>query len=810
MARGRIFRITKAQAKAYEILDPPSTRSARPNPGVTAIMGITNGRGAAKRGARKGKARKSVRMLGGISCPKTAPKKHRMAGATKRSDYALPQCFHYPVRTRGKASVLKIRRALTRYGTHKSRYSPAVRRQIERGIAKAAKEAGMTSPVAMKYRKKFALANAKGESPMFVVPNAARKRARRKSKSRKLSPAHAFFLYPTTKGKIGASASPNRKRKARKARKGARKLKFGSPAWQKKFNPLYGGKGKTRKGKKSTAKRRTARRMVTSGVRRVTVRRGKGKRRSGLSVALRNMSILPAVPNKRRRSTKKYSAAWHRKMTHAVANRYRRRARRNAEGEGIFFPGEGGGSFMDEPSTIMSEAQEKKLAAAATAEGIAQDMFKTQADFDAWFANMYKSKTFRKFYMSFRRRRTALSKRGRKMATRKKGKKAAGRKPRKGKKARKARKGTRKLKFGSPAWRKKYARKIAAGRRKAKRHGTRKAAKRRKSGSRSKRRVTRRRGTARRRSAARRRTGGRRLKFGSKAYNKKYAAKRKRNLRSAKRHGKRRARRNFSFRAIPNQLLMRVKAMAIPGLIALGGYAIHRVVTKVLSKAIGGTVTSYAEPLSGLVAIAAGTWAVGKFLPQHSHAAIMGMAVSFGALLLKSFLPDVATYLGMGSVGSQNQRVRWGMQGPEFMQAAAGPEFMQAAAGPGFLQAAADYYQPASGIGEYVSDGSLSPVSDFGEYVASNLDVSGWGDYEVSTQYQTGADGYGAINDGIQPGGNLDQQFNIMEAAAGLGLNSPGSSSTYVPHEGMRNVASAESSDSSGVFDVGGGNGVLG
>ena len=49
---------------------------------------------------------------------------------------------------------------------------------------------------------------------------------------------------------------PNRKRKPRKAtrkaaRKTTRKLKFGSPAWQKKYNPLYGGKRKSGKARKS-------------------------------------------------------------------------------------------------------------------------------------------------------------------------------------------------------------------------------------------------------------------------------------------------------------------------------------------------------------------------------------------------------------------------------------------------------------------------------------------------------------------------------------------------------------------------------
>ena len=627
---------------------------------------------------------------------------------------------------------------------------------------------------------------------------------------------------------------PNRKRKPRKAtrkaaRKTTRKLKFGSPAWQKKYNPLYGGKrnsGKARKsakrvrrlsparafmlypkGKKvgataSPNKRRKARKGKArkAAVRRVSfvrVTRAKGKK---LSVFMRNRKRAAAAsPNKRRRSATKYTRAWHHKMTKAVANAYRR-ARRNAEGEEPDWS-EPRETASEWTGTQADARKEARAAAAAAAEGMALEMFKSQADFDAWFANAWKSKTFRKYYNAHRRGIAVKSRKKTTMA-RKKARKGAARKPRK---ARKARKGARKLKFGSPAWRKKYARKIAAGRRKAKKarkSGTRKATRRTtRKAARRPRKATRR----TRRKATRRSSAARKPRFGTKAFARKYAKKAAATRR--RRHG-RKARRNFGF--IPNQLVSRVKALAVPGLVALGGYAVHRFVTTLVSKTIGGSLGTYADPISGLAALAVGVWATGKFLPAHALPAALGMAVSFGALLVKSFLPSVATYLGLGSIASSNQRVRYGMMGPQFMQAAAGPQFMQAAAGPQFMQAAADYFQPTSGIGEYVSDGSLAPVSDFGEYVASNLDISGWGDYEISTQYQTGADGYGAVNDGIAPGGNLDHQFNIMEAAAGLGLSSPGTSSIYVPHEGAKNVGSAESSQSSGVFDVGGGNGVLG
>ena len=737
MARGRIFKITKAQAEGYEVLDPPKSRKrARSNPGVTAIMGITNGRGAAKRSARKLRRRgaitglKSVRTqkrVGGIDCLGHAPPKHVRHGSTKRSDYALPQCFRFPVRTRGKATKAKVRRALGYYGKSKHLYSTTVRREIEHGIARAAFEAGITSPVAMRYRKKFALANEtqRGESPMFVVhthkrrPRKATRKSARKLKFgspawqkkynplfggkksgrksskrvRRLSPARAFVLYPSG-SKVGASATPNKKRKARKST--AKHPKFGTHA----YYVWLGKRAHRAKGRKAAAKprKRVARKSaakkyrVISGVRMVGVGRAKGKKR-GLSVFMRNRKH--AAANKRRHVAK-YSRAWHHKMTHAVANAYRY-ARRNEAGEEPDWsePREEASEWTGTQADARKEA---KVAAAAAAEGIAVGMFATQADYDTWFNQMWKSKTFRKFYNAHRRAGTAKPRKA--TMAKRKARKSAARKPRK---ARKARKGTRKLKFGSPAWRKKYARKIAAGRRKAK--------KARKSGTRKPARRTTARKAARRtrRSPTRRRSAPRRkLKFGGKAWRKKYARKIAAGRRKAKRT-RRHARRNFGF--IPNQLISRVKALAVPGLVALGGYAVHRFATTLVSGVIGSSVGTYADALSGLAVIAAGVWAVNKFLPAHAMPATMGMAVSLGALLVKTFMPSVAAKLGMGSIPGANQRVRYGMMGPQFMQAAAGPQFLQAAAGSQFMQAAADYYQPTSGIGEYVSDGSLRTSS---------------------------------------------------------------------------------------------------
>jgi hypothetical protein len=134
-----------------------------------------------------------------------------------------------------------------------------------------------------------------------------------------------------------------------------------------------------------------------------------------------------------------------------------------------------------------------------------------------------------------------------------------------------------------------------------------------------------------------------------------------------------------------------------------------------------------------------------------------------------------------------------------------------------FYQANAGFGEYVTGTGEYVSDGSLAPVSDFGEYVASGLQVEGYGDYEVLPSFSGSADGFGYINDGVRPDGNLDAEFGVMEAAAGLGAGpgmltggGPGTRSDYVPTTQMSVVGGQEIAPDTGIFDVGGSNGVFG
>ena len=210
-------------------------------------------------------------------------------------------------------------------------------------------------------------------------------------------------------------------------------------------------------------------------------------------------------------------------------------------------------------------------------------------------------------------------------------------------------------------------------------------------------------------------------------------------------------------------------------------------------------------------------------MPTNKYAGLIGGAVgAIAAFLLKGKIFDndlfqkglvagavaapvwsgIAIARGTSGYGAYaSTQPRYAMAGPMY-QAAAGP-FMQAAAGP-FMQAAA-------GFGEYYAgDGSISPVSDFGEYVAQNLSVQGYGDYEVSPSFRGSSDthGMGYVNDGVSPNSNLTQEFNLMEAAAGLGAVN--TQSDYIPSGGALNVGSTEQSVDTGIFDVGGNNGVFG
>jgi len=74
-------------------------------------------------------------------CRFTPPKSYRKLGATKRSDYAFPECFKYPVKMKGpKQTKAHIRTAASRFGKHKNRLPPAIRAAVAKRIDAAKKQ----------------------------------------------------------------------------------------------------------------------------------------------------------------------------------------------------------------------------------------------------------------------------------------------------------------------------------------------------------------------------------------------------------------------------------------------------------------------------------------------------------------------------------------------------------------------------------------------------------------------------------------------------------------------------------------------
>jgi len=173
---------------------------------------------------------------------------------------------------------------------------------------------------------------------------------------------------------------------------------------------------------------------------------------------------------------------------------------------------------------------------------------------------------------------------------------------------------------------------------------------------------------------------------------------------------------------------------------------------------------------------------------------------TFGAMSVASAVYGfvMGKLSGLSGVPSVDLSSRWAIQG-----LGQGP--MQAAAGLG------EYVQASAGLGEYYStDGSLMPGGELGEYVMRNVNIAGMGDYELVPGYS----GMGAVNEGVLPDSNLNQAFDIMEAAAGVGAYASGAgvptTSDYVPTGQATPVGYSENPDDTGIFDLGGGNGVFG
>jgi hypothetical protein len=491
-----------------------------------------------------------------------------------------------------------------------------------------------------------------------------------------------------------------------------------------------------------------------TGGKRVSVSRGKStKKGKTVKVAVRNYNGKPST--------------WYKNKTKAVANRTRQLyARANPDARESYWaaqakktakPKSRGEAILSSPAMTRTMAGSKSwgdsiktdtgAAAAGAATGVAVKEFATVKDFEKWLAHMLKtSAKFRGVYASWLRK-----KRNQKTVAKKKVAK-------KGKSMKKA---TKKA---------------------AKRNARRKPAKRR---------VTKR--AAARRPAKRRTT-------------KRAAARRPAKRRTVRR----RARRNMSMKARANQMFAQVKALAKPTAFVLGGMVAHRLISQFGVKLLSSVTndTKIASVISNFAVLGLGAVASQKVSPTNSAMLSLGMAVNAGLSILGEFFPDAKKYLGLGLL-AENTRSRYVLGGM-------GQPIMQAAAGTG------EYFDP---MGEYVSNDLYPSGGDFGEYVASNLDVQGYGDYEVEDTYALNG-GSGYVDDGVRPDGDLGREFAMMEAKAGVGqpimqaaagMGQPimqaaagvPSASIYVPSQQAGLVGGSESSFDSGIFDIGGGNGVL-
>jgi peptidoglycan hydrolase-like protein with peptidoglycan-binding domain len=137
------------RAQAWWTNQPKTTQYAIMGGGAVVLLGLlvvaTSGKKAKPQTAQPNRRRyrKNASKRRGRRCRRTAPKRYRRMGAKRRSDYADPACWGYPVRARKGRRVLKrrtkklIRAAASRFGKYGSRYPKTVRRRIRARIRRA-------------------------------------------------------------------------------------------------------------------------------------------------------------------------------------------------------------------------------------------------------------------------------------------------------------------------------------------------------------------------------------------------------------------------------------------------------------------------------------------------------------------------------------------------------------------------------------------------------------------------------------------------------------------------------------------------
>lgn len=836
MARGQVFEVSRKTARGYNV---PRGRPLRSNgAGVTAIMGLTNGVGAAERRRRAKRALRACRDMRGkfVSCKEACPNRRRDAfrgslvheddiadrirskhprwsvkkrvkairaavrrasgrgrstldraptrgsikgrrggatcwkkprtkyvklGAVKRSDYAYPECWAYPIHGKGPWTRRLVPRAIKWFRVHQGKYTPSVRAKIAARIEAAARKLGLKSGLRTRSRRARRNEGAGDMSIEFASPNRRRRGRRSRRRGRRTGYGRRSMLRRMRRNAgFGMSSSSGdgmdvfnsnrrgrgrRRSKKRGRRRGKSRRSFlrrrGRFSRRRGMRMMRRGRGRRRV---SRGRRRSARRGGKS------MRRGRGRRfrRNALSKTWDEPWELPSegrwatgfrapaetFPSSYTYETRgsssmgydplsafPYLQARRERQLRAKEERKQRRAARLSAARPAVLAGITGKDLRNVIKDMTRSAVES--------------MFPDYGTFRTWSRAMHGDKKFRRWS----RRARMSSFRGRRWG-----------------KGRRYGRGRRRW-FGK----------------KSRRRGFRKL---------------------------RRRMRGRFGRRGGRGRMRRWM------------RGRRRFRRNFT----ANLPYASNTELVLAGVTGLATFGIIQVATKMISQR-----NPMLGAISGLVmgALAAfGADAVFTYDPYAKAASMAGVLsmVMTAWRALGGVVKQASA--GFGAVNYAGTAARYvpaaGMGAFYQAQAGLGAPFQQALAAP-FYQAQAGFgeyvAQPLQGTGEYVAqDGSLAPVSDFGEYVANRLNVEGYGDYEVQGSYATGADGFGMVADGVRPNANLDREFDVIEAAAGLGAAGAAPRSDYIPTVGSSNVSSGESAADSGIFDVGGPNGVFG
>jgi hypothetical protein len=251
------------------------------------------------------------------------------------------------------------------------------------------------------------------------------------------------------------------------------------------------------------------------------------------------------------------------------------------------------------------------------------------------------------------------------------------------------------------------------------------------------------------------------------------------NRRALRRNGK-------AFRR--NEFMATMKEVAKIGVLTTAGFVGHKIATKlfsdqVLDRILGssGVVTPpapaavsglemlqpYRNVLGGAAMAALGVFAANKFVKDVKTKMFVtaGIATSFvhsvAVMLLSRTAPAYTGYLSGHDATSVNLAAMYGLgAGASIM-----PEYHPI--GEYFAQNGLGEYFAQNGLGEYFAQNGL------GEYFAQN----GLGAYTGNPDLMQAAAGYGTVDNPnsniIDPGGDLDHQLSIAEAAAGVGAVAP-------------------------------------